>query len=240
MKYSIIIPAHNEEMYIGKCLDSIKMNKIGSCGDIEIIVVLNRCIDATEKIARNYGAIIVKEDRKNLSRIRNRGASLASEEIIVTIDADSCMSANMLTEISKMLDTGRYIGGGVHILFERSSLGIRTSMLIVNVALFFLGLSGGLYWCRRQDFEAVGEFNEALLLAEDLDFAKRLRAYGCKRNLKFTMLKNAHIVTSSRKFDRFGDWFFFKRILFRANQIKKELEGKDHTLADELFYDFDL
>lgn len=239
MKYSIIIPAHNEEMCIGKCLDSIKMNIIGSCGDIEVIVVLNRCTDATEKIARNFGAIIVKEDSKNLSRIRNRGARLASGEIIVTIDADSCMSANMLTEISKMLDTGRYIGGGVRILLERRSLGIRTSMLLLNVALFFSGLSGGLYWCRRQDFEAVGGFNEALFLAEDLDFAKRLRAYGRKRNLKFTMLKNAHIVTSCRKFDRFGDWFVFKLILFRAKQIIRELKGKDHTLADELFYDFD-
>ena len=225
-------------MHIGRCLDSIKACRKLSIGEIEVIVVLNRCTDATEAIARNHDAIIVKEDSKNLSCIRNRGASRASGDIIVTIDADSYMSENMLSEVSKALEAGRYVGGGVRIFPERKSPGIRTTMLLLNVFMFFTGLSGGLFWCFRQDFEAVGGFNEALLLAEDIDFAQRLRVYGRKRNLKFTMLKNAHIVTSCRKFDKFGDWFVFKLIIFRAKQIIRELKGKDRTLANELFYDF--
>lgn len=239
MKYSIIIPARNEERYIGRCLDSIKNNQQVSCEDIEVIVVLNRCTDDTEAIARNYGATVVKEDSKNLSRIRNRGAALASGEIIVTIDADSYMSANMLSEIANMLKTGRYIGGGVRILPERKSLGISATMLLFNVTMFLTGLSGGLYWCRRQDFEAVGGFKEALLIAEDLDFAIRLRSYGRRRKLKFTLLKSAHIVTSCRKFDSFGDWFALKLLLFRGKAIVSGLQGKDHALANWLFYDFD-
>jgi glycosyltransferase involved in cell wall biosynthesis len=239
MKYSIIIPARNEEMVIGNCLDCIKSNQAVSCKDIEVVVVLNRCTDGTEAIARNFGARIVKEDSKNLSRIRNKGAAQASGDIIVTIDADSCMSTNMLSEIAKMLATGRYIGGGVRILPERQSPGIRATMLLMNIGMFLTGLSGGLYWCRRRDFEAVGGFKESLFIAEDLDFARRLKAYGRRHKLKFTLLKNAHIVTSCRKFDRFGDWFALRLILFRGRQIVRGLQGKDHALADWLFYDFD-
>jgi len=226
-------------MHIGKCLDSIKACHVSSRQDIEVIVVLNRCTDATEAIARKHGATIVKEDSKNLSRIRNRGAALASGDIIVTIDADSYMSTNMLSEISNALETGRYIGGGARVLPERESLGIRTTMLLLNVTMFLTGLSGGLFWCLRRDFEAIGGFNEALLFSEDLDFAKRLKTYGRKRKLKFTMLKNVYIVTSCRKFDKFGDWFVLKLILFRGKEISRGLQGQDHSLANWLFYDFD-
>ncbi|MFO7674465.1 MAG: hypothetical protein R6V74_12220, partial [Lutibacter sp.] len=43
---------------------------------------------------------------------------------LVTIDADSRMSRNMLTEIDRLLRTGKYIGGGVAVWPERWSLGI--------------------------------------------------------------------------------------------------------------------
>ena len=33
----------------------------------------------------------------------------------------------------------------------------------------------GAFWCERAAFEAVGGFDEKLAMAEDVDFAKRLR-----------------------------------------------------------------
>ncbi|PJA85383.1 MAG: glycosyl transferase family 2, partial [Candidatus Moranbacteria bacterium CG_4_9_14_3_um_filter_45_14] len=41
MKLSIVIPAYNEETYIGKCLESIAMEKTRGRFDVEIIVVNN-------------------------------------------------------------------------------------------------------------------------------------------------------------------------------------------------------
>jgi glycosyltransferase involved in cell wall biosynthesis len=41
---------------------------------------------------------VVHEDRRNLAAIRNAAARAATGEIVVTIDADSRMSSNMLTE----------------------------------------------------------------------------------------------------------------------------------------------
>lgn len=79
----------------------------------------------------------IMNDSKNLSQIRNAGAKAARGEIILTIDADSWVSANMLTEIDRMLATGKYIGGGVKAEFERMSLGIVMSALLLVVPLLF-------------------------------------------------------------------------------------------------------
>ena len=238
MNFSIVIPAHNEEAYLGKCLDSIEHAAKPPGSDVEVIVVLNRCTDATAQIAQAWGATTVIEDSRNLSRIRNQGAAAASGDVIATIDADSWMTDNTLCEIASALQSGRYIGGGVRIVPERFSLGIRATAFLIKASIFIMGLSGGLYWCRREDFETVGGFNEDLLIAEDLDFARRLKAYGKDLGLKFTTLRRAHITTSCRKFDRFGDWFAFKLLLFNRRELIAGLRGEDHSFANRFFYDF--
>jgi glycosyltransferase involved in cell wall biosynthesis len=233
MKFSIIIPAHNEEAFIGRCLDSIKRATQPYPGETEIIVALNRCTDRTADIAVNQGAIIVEEDAKNLAKIRNTAARSAAGEIIVTIDADSRMTANMLKEIEKNLSIGKFIGGGVVVLPDRMSFGIFVSLLAILPAVFIYRVSGGLFWCYRKDFEVLGGFNELLVSAEDIDFARRLKSYGKSKGKRFKTITKAHIVTSCRKFDEFGDWFFFKN----PRLVWKIFQGKDQNAADRLYYD---
>ena len=50
--FSVIIPAHNEEKYIGKCLEAIKeAAESVSPRRVQVIVVANRCTDSTAAIA---------------------------------------------------------------------------------------------------------------------------------------------------------------------------------------------
>lgn len=239
MKFSIIIPTHNEEKYLPRCLDSIKKASELFPSQVEVIVVLNRCTDATEDIAISKGVKIVHNDSRNLSKIRNAGVTEAIGEILVTIDADSVMSPNMLIEIERNLLSGKYIGGGVTIYPERKSLGINISYSLLRLSLLFTGLSGGLYWCYLKDFKAVGKFNEDMIFGEDLEFAKRLKIYGKKNGKKFGTLKKAHILTSCRKFDRFGDWFLFTLLIFQSREIREGLKGINRKFADKYFYDFE-
>lgn len=60
VKFSIIISAHNEEKYIRKCLDSIAKASEAYKEQTEVIVVLNRCTDKTEEIAKSYNCITLK------------------------------------------------------------------------------------------------------------------------------------------------------------------------------------
>ncbi len=101
MKYSIVVPAHNEERYLPACLGALRRAAEASRAECEFIVVLNRCTDATERLALEHGARIVREDRRCLAAIRNAGARAATGEVIVTVDADSVVSENVFAEIER-------------------------------------------------------------------------------------------------------------------------------------------
>jgi glycosyltransferase involved in cell wall biosynthesis len=237
VKLSVITPAHNEAAFIGACLDCIDVAAKPLPFTIEKIVVLNRCTDGTERIALEHGARVVHEEARNLSRIRNAGAQAASGEWLVTIDADSRMAPDLLAKVAAALADQRIVGGGVNIIPERTSLGIRVTEGLLNLAQLVTGLSAGSFWCRRADFLAVGGFDASLNIAEDADFAKRLRDLGRSRGQRYVRL-DTHIVTSCRKFDRFGDWHWFTKIMGHPWRMRRALKGTDTAFTDEYFYDF--
>jgi len=218
---SIIIPAHNEELFLPKCLAAVKRAAAFAQIEVELIVVLNRCTDGTEEIARAAGAIIAREEDRNLSKIRNAGATLATGNILVTCDADSVPHERIFTEVMAKLASGKLVGGGTLTLPERWSVGVVASLASVMPYLIWHGVSFGLFWCRTEDFRAIGGFNEKLLSIEDLDFAKRLRKHG--------QLDGRSLC---RKFDQFGDWYLFRspRLVWRVFQ------GTDREVSDRFWY----
>jgi glycosyltransferase involved in cell wall biosynthesis len=232
-RFSVLIPARNEEELLPGCLASIKTAAEPFPGQVEIIVALNRCTDRTEAIALEQGAKVVKEDAKNLAKIRNAAAKAATGEIIVTIDADSRMSRNMLCEIDRLLTTGPYVGGGVMVLPERWSLGIVATALMLLGIILWHRISGGLFWCWRKDFEAVGGFDEDFVSVEDMAFAKRLKSHGKQQGKRFKTITKAHIVTSCRKFDLFGDWYLVTNPRF----VWRIFTGRSRADADRFYYD---
>ena len=127
---SVIIPAHNEEKYIKRCMDSIKAADQRFPGNTEIIVVCNRCTDQTGSIAEQNGARIVLNEDRCIAKVRNAGIAAAKGKIIVTIDADNRMTKNTLREIYVLLKSGKYIGGGAPIRFERYSFPLWCKFLI--------------------------------------------------------------------------------------------------------------
>ena len=52
-----------------------------------------------------------------------------------------------------------------------------------------------MYWCRREDFEAIGGFDERVTTIDDLDFARRLRDHGLRTGRKFVNLRQAPVTT---------------------------------------------
>jgi glycosyltransferase involved in cell wall biosynthesis len=232
-KFSIIVPARNEEKFLPSCLASIAAASEPFSGEVELIVAINRCTDRTEEIARAAGAQIVHEDARNIARIRNAGAQAAAGEILITIDADSRMSRGMLVTVDRLLTSGKYIGGGVMIYPERWSLGIlATGLLLLPIALRHR-IAGGLFWCRREDFVAIGGFDERCVSVEDLDFAKRLKAYGKSKGKPFKTIMTDHIVTSCRKFDQFGDWY----LILNPGFVRRIFSGRSQKDADHFYYD---
>lgn len=233
--YTAIIPARNEEKYIRGCVLSLQRAAEQAAVPLEIIVVINRSTDRTEEYAREMDCAIVGSDEKNLARIRNAGASAATGDVLLTVDADSMVSSNMFRAIRTVMESGRYIGGGVAIYPERWSVGIALTYLFMTYYVFRYRISAGLFYCLREDFEAIGGFDDSFVSAEDIDFAIRLKSHGKKRGKRFKTILGASIRTSCRKFDELGDW----HLLRHPREFLTVLAGKDQKLADKLWYDFE-
>ena len=237
MDFSVVVPAHNEEAFLAKGLDAIRVATAKVDGAVEVVVVANRCTDATAAIARERGALVVEDDSRNIAAVRNVGAAAATGDVLVTIDADCVMSPRTLLEVERLLGTGRFVGGGTKVVPERTSAGIRATYGVMEAAVFLTRLGGGLFWCLRSDFEALRGFDESLLVAEDLDFARRLRAHGKRTGRRFTNIRTAPVVASCRKFDRFGDWHMFAMAL-QLREIRAARKGIDTGWVDRYLFDF--
>ena len=70
MKLSVLVPTHNEEHYIGKCLNSLLNNK---SNDFEIIVSDNNSDDNTIKILKSFNddRIRIIENKKKITPFEN-------------------------------------------------------------------------------------------------------------------------------------------------------------------------
>jgi len=227
-KFSIVIPARDEESYLPLCLDAIDRAAEPFPDQVEVVVVINRCTDRSEEIARSRGAVIVHDESKCLSKIRNAGVRAATGEILITIDADSAMAPEMLTDVDRQLGTGKVIGGGTLFTFDRPSFGLLLLLAVVMPLLLLFRIAAGCFWCLRSDFLELGGFDESLFCWEDVDFAVRLKRHGKKKGKRFKILVRSRIRTSARK---------FSLLKSAPRLVIPLLRGVDEEAADKLWYE---
>ncbi len=237
---SVIIPAHNEEKYIARCIRSIKKAESEFKGNVEIIVVCNRCTDRTAEIAESLGARVLTNEDRCIAKVRNTGIAAAKGRIIVTIDADNRMTPGTLSEVYALIRSGRYIGGGAPIRFERYSFPLWLNDIMCRVSFAVTGLYSGMFWTEKETFDAIGGFVDKKAM-EDVATAKLLKEFGKKNGKKYTTLRKNVLINSTRKYDDMGDWLYFKLMIQNAGTLIKAAFG-DTTgvdkLLDELFYDY--
>ena len=237
---SVIIPAHNEEKYIRRCIHSIKKADERFKGNTEIIVVCNRCSDKTAKIAEENGARVLFNEDRCIAKVRNAGIDAANGKIIVTIDADNRMTPGTLNEIYRLLKSGKYIGGGAPIRFERYSFPLWCNDILCRVSFMITGLYSGIFWAKKETFDAIGGFVDKKAM-EDVATAKLLKQYGKKKGKKYTTLKKNVLINSTRKYDDLGDWLYFKLLVENAGTFIKAAFGDKSgvdKLLDEMFYEY--
>jgi glycosyltransferase involved in cell wall biosynthesis len=227
MDLSVIIPAYNEADYISKLLDSLAVarRQLAPGRGVEIIVVDNGSTDGTAAIARERGATVVEEPERKIAAVRNAGARSARGQTLVFIDADNLASPNLLAEIDGVMRSGRYVGGGVEVLPDRWSAGIALTYAFFWSSFWLLGVSAGVIFTSREAFDAVGGFDPKLYAGEDAKIVWQLKHHARLSGMRFCNLRSAHIVTSTRKFDQYGDWLFLKLFLrwwYRPFRVLKD------------------
>ena len=89
-KISVIIPVHNTQDYLPKCMESVLGQTMH---DIEIILVENASTDNSLELCHKYAASdsrvkVIHSDVGDLSSARNAGLDLATSEYVSFLDSD--------------------------------------------------------------------------------------------------------------------------------------------------------
>ena len=238
--FTVVVPAHNEEKYVVRCINSIKRAAYHFGRPVEIIVVCNRCTDKTMELAQANGARTLINEQRCIAAVRNTGIKAARGRYILTIDCDNRMTKGTIKEAYRLLKSGKYIGGGAPIRFERYSLPLYLNDYMCRGAFALTGLYCGMFWASKQSFEAVGGFADKRAM-EDVQTAKNLKAYGKKLGKKYGCLKRNYLINSTRKWDDMGDWLYIRLLFENAGSIIKAALGNSREydkLVDKLFYDY--
>lgn len=105
---SVIIPASNEEGWIGRCLEAVAASDPLPEG-LEVIVVANGCRDRTAEIARGFAGRIpalhvIELERGSKPLALNAGDAAASGDKRAWLDADCTLSRQVLVQLAQALE----------------------------------------------------------------------------------------------------------------------------------------
>ncbi len=95
---------------------------------------------------------------------------------------------------------------------ERRSAGLLATYAVLTLFVMCTGMDTGVVFCRREDFEAVGGYDERRAYAEDVAFLWALRRLGRSRGQRLVRARSVKAMASTRKFDTYGDWHYFTQI----------------------------
>ncbi|MBO4574973.1 MAG: glycosyltransferase family 2 protein [Bacteroidales bacterium] len=99
MLISAVIITHNEERNIRRCLNSVQ-----DVAD-EIVVVDSGSTDDTENICKEFGVKFMHQDWLGYSEQKNFANNLATNDWILSIDADEELSAELKSSIKSLKQT---------------------------------------------------------------------------------------------------------------------------------------
>lgn len=233
MHLSIIVPAFNESRLIEQCLQSITTSVEANSRPgltSEVIVVDNNSTDNTAELARQAGARVVFEPINQIGRARNTGASQATGDWLLFLDADSLLSPGLLTDILQLIESGRYVGCGSTLRMDGLPWWANlTLQLWTKASILCRWAAGALVVCRRDAFQEVGGFDQELYALDEIRLSKQLKQWGRQRGLHFTILTKHPLETSSRKISLYsgreiaGQIFRIFLLPKRTLQDKKQL-----------------
>lgn len=206
MKFSIVIPAYNEEKYLSATLEKINLPLDGVQNEFEVIVVDNASEDKTAEIAETFGARVVDETIHNISRVRNTGARSANGDVLIFIDADTLVPNGLFQRIAEIMQDEKCFGGAVAVAydgFQRKWIKyyLRGWIFWGNVLNM---RHGAAQFCRQSVFIDLQGYDENIYMGEDVDFYWRLSKFAKRRGGYMHFIKDIKVITSARRFDKMG------------------------------------
>lgn len=208
MNLSVVIPAYNEEKYIGGTLEEL----IAHAGkDIyEIIVVDNASTDKTAEVAKKFKKVkVIREDQKGLTKARQAGLMAAKGDLIAYIDADTHIKPGWFHKVIREFEKNKKLVclSAPYSLYDVSKwkrLIVWTYWNVFAYPTYKLLMQymvlGANFVARRSVLLKIGGFNENIAFyGEDTDIARRLHRVG-----KVKFLRKPLVTSSARRMEAEG------------------------------------
>lgn len=188
---SIVIPTYNEAAAIVPLLHYLR--QAAGAPQPELLVVDGGSTDATAALARQAGATVLRSPRKGRAAQLNYGAQQARGELLYFLHADSYPPPGFLADLRQAAAQG-YPAGCYRLAFDHPHWFLRFSAWCTRLPLTIVRFGDQSLFVRRELFAQIGGYREDLLVMEDQEIVRRLRARAPFRLLPRT------VITSARKY----------------------------------------
>ena len=181
-RFRVIVPAHNEEAVIGRCLAAITTGRAAN-SEMDVVVVANGCTDRTAAIAKSFGypVRVIETEVPSKAHAINLGLEGLGHQPCLIADADIDCRYDTLKATAEILTLP-----GVSAASPQLEIDARSSSFLVRAyykvwsALPYARdrlIGGGVYGLSAEAAESLGAFPD--VIADDLyvrsqfDFAER-------------------------------------------------------------------
>ena len=232
---SIIVPVHNRETYLNRCLDALITSYYRS---FEIIVVDDASSDASAQIGRQKGALVLRlPHNSGPAAARNHGSQKAQGDILFFVDSDVLVGretvAHVATHFSENHDVDALFGSYDEDPVEKNFLS-QYKNLYHHFVHQKSSNDGVTFWAgcgaiRRDVFHSVGGFDAEKYPTssiEDIELGYRLRRMGYRiildKKLQVRHLKKWNFAQLLRTdiFYRAVPW---SRLMLESRQMVSDL-----------------
>ena len=202
---SVIIPAYNEEKYIGPCLQSLVEQKTKH--DFEVVLVDNNSKDNTKKIGLSFkdklNIRVITEKQQGRGVARWRGLEEAYGNFLFSTDADTVLPKNWIEDFMEYFRDEKIVAVTSLCDINDSSLKNKALFKLIHliadtsyrIASGHYCLYGFSYAIRRDIYVKAGKIDKNLNALDDVDLSGRVKKYG-----KIELVRNLPVLTSNRRY----------------------------------------
>jgi glycosyltransferase involved in cell wall biosynthesis len=195
--FSVIIPAYNEEALIAKAVQSLKEQDYP--GSLEIIVVDNNSSDMTAAEASGADRVLFYDEMQNGAAARHYGVLNSQGDYIATLDGDSALSPDAVSNAARLLDQG-YVGGSARWAPVEDNWKGRAFSALLSAWPKYIGPNGTPYiFAAREAYDRAGGAPVGRGSGQDVELLRRLKRIG-----EIAFDDDSLVFTSPRRYQEDG------------------------------------
>jgi len=171
---SVVMVVKNAERYLGEAMQTVVAQ---GYRPMEIIVIDGQSVDQTPAIAQSISGVrFIQQKGVGLANARNEGIAAARGELIAFLDSDDRWVPDKLKSQVEYLKNHLAVDYVIANFRFFLQPGLELKLRIPNemIGIDQVGYTPGTMLARRELFQKIGGFNEALSVGCDSDWFARL------------------------------------------------------------------